>query len=140
MSVPPLIPEAFELLEPTSEYMAAFGAVYVDFGKLRLGFLACSSHCNPVGALHGGAIAAFADMQLMASPDAVPDLHTPTVSLDVDFIGLAGKGDWIELQLQIDRVTRRLIFTRGNIMADTRLVARSAAIYKNNDRTRFTLS
>ncbi|WP_439620179.1 PaaI family thioesterase [Hyphomonas sp.] len=137
MSSTPTIPESFELLEPTSAYMAAFGTILVDFNRLRLGFQADSRHCNPVEALHGGAIATFADMQLMASPDAIPDLHTPTVSLDVDFIGLAGKGDWIELHLQIDRVTRRLIFTRGDIRVGDRLLARSTAIYKNNDRTRF---
>lgn len=136
------VPAGFELLEPNNPYWETFGPVYRNTARHVLGFTVQRHHCNPVGSLHGGAISTFADMQLMAAPGYTGKLeaHAPTISLTVDYIATCQMGDWVEAEVSVDRVTRRLLFSRAMITAGGRLIARSTALYRNHDKTGYPLT
>jgi uncharacterized protein (TIGR00369 family) len=142
MSVVKSPPAGFELLLPNNPYWEQFGPVYADRSTLRLGFRIEEHHCNPVKSLHGGALATFADMQLMALPqyDGELETHAPTISLSLDYIGPAYLGEWVEADVVVDRTTRRLLFIRSLITADGRTIARSNILYRNHDKTGYPLT
>ena len=100
-----------------------------------------SSMANPAGNCHGGALATFADMQVLAMPQHTgdPAKHTPTVSLSMDYLAPATVGQWVIARVELLRVTRTLIFTQAVLRADGQAVARSNATYRNNDRTGYAL-
>jgi acyl-coenzyme A thioesterase PaaI-like protein len=135
-------PEGYELLVPTNPYWKQFGPVYANRARHRLAFEVGEHHCNPIRTLHGGALATFADMQLLARPECTdaPGTHAPTISLDIEYLTTAVCGDWVEAEVSLDRVTRRLIFSRAMISVDTKLIARANIIYRNHDKTGYPLT
>lgn len=135
-------PDGFALLAPNNPYWEQFGPIFADPARQLLGFRVERHHCNPVESLHGGAMATFADMQLMALAEYTGEQqsHAPTISLSVDYISPAMLGEWVEAQTAVDRVTRRLLFLRSIITAEGRIVARSHALYRNHEKTGYTLT
>lgn len=91
-------------------------------------------HCNALGVMHGGAMATFADAQMLADPAHGYDVgeHTPTITLSVDYLAPAPLGAWIRLSGRVLRKTRTLIFTDATVTVDGDLIARSNAIYRNH--------
>jgi uncharacterized protein (TIGR00369 family) len=120
---------------------AAFGPMYRKPSEWTMCFQVELRHCNPVGTCHGGALATFADAQLLAMPGHTgdPTKHTPTINLTIDYLAPAKVGRWVHLRLDLLRVTRSLLFTQAVLHTDDGAVARSSAIYRNNDRTGYTL-
>lgn len=142
MATNPTVAEGFTLAAPTNPYWEQFGDVYVDKAGLRLGFVVKPHHCNPVAGLHGGALASFADMILMALPEHTdaPGTHAPTISLNVDYLATASCGEWVEAQVRVDRITRRLLFLSAIITANGRTIARTTVLYRNHDKTGYPLT
>lgn len=130
------IPSGFEPIALGIGYSDAFGPVYVDRAAGRLGFHVAERHLNPVSALHGGAMATFADMQIAAfEPGAgTAGSHTPTISMHVDYVAPARLGAWVEATVTLVKKTATLIFTQAVITADGAPCARSHAIYRNRRR------
>lgn len=91
-------------------------------------------HCNALGVMHGGAMATFADAQMIADSTHDYDIarHTPTITLSIDYLAPAPMGAWLLLTGRVLRKTRTLIFTEAAVMTDGALVARSNAIYRNH--------
>jgi uncharacterized protein (TIGR00369 family) len=122
-----------------------FGAAFGPMCRRPEEWLMCfrveSRHCNPVGNCHGGALATFADAQLLAMPGHTgdPTKHTPTVNLTMDYLAPAKLGQWVILKLELLRTTRTFLFTQGVLRTEDGAVARSSAIYRNNDRTGYPI-
>jgi uncharacterized protein (TIGR00369 family) len=122
-----------------------FGAAFGPMCRRPEEWLMCfrveSRHCNPVGNCHGGALATFADAQLLAMPGHTgdPTKHTPTVNLTMDYLAPAKLGQWVILKLELLRTTRTFLFTQGVLRTEDGAVARSSAIYRNNDRTGYPM-
>ena len=53
----------------------------------------------------------------------------PTLSLNVDFLGPARLGDWVEMEATLARATGRYLFTQALMSNAAGPVARSTAIY-----------
>ena len=123
------VPTGFVPVTVTTGYNAGFGPSYLDAASGRIGFRVADLHLNPVGFCHGGAIATFADLQVVAAGQY--DAHKPTVSLTIDYVAPAPLGAWVEAAVTCVKVTRTLIFTQALITADGAIVARSSAIYRN---------
>jgi len=70
-------------------------------------------HLNGGGAMHGGALATFADFTLFAIADMMGDEAAVTVSLSSDYVGAANPGDRIEGRGEVIRRTGSMIFIRG---------------------------
>jgi uncharacterized protein (TIGR00369 family) len=124
-------PPGFEPLDPVPGFGALFGPMHYDPQSRRLGFRVGMRHINLFGLCHGGAMAMFADCQLAALRRAglVAGAFAPTLSLNVDFLGPARLGDWIEAEATLVKQTGRYLFTQAILSNADGAVARSTAIY-----------
>ena len=102
--------------------------------KFRLGFRVEPRHCNPMGICHGGMLATFADMLMpIGAISLVPEVQQrflPTVSLQIDFIGPAKIGDWVEGEMQVLRTTRTLVFAQGLVRSNGVLSMRCSGVFR----------
>jgi uncharacterized protein (TIGR00369 family) len=127
-----LVPENFERIELAHGFTDILGAVYRDFDRHQIGFRVLPEHGNPMGNLHGGALATFADLQLSALMDCSDGSpHRPTISLSIDYVASILVGSWVQAHVTLIRETRTLVFTHSMISVDAALVAQSSAIYRN---------
>lgn len=127
------IPQGFELMPTMGAFGEIFGPVYRDEGGCKLGLFLSEQHLNPANVSHGGVIATFADMQILAvTPLSGPDaVLRPTVSLTVDYLEPIQARAWVEAAVSLVKMTRTLVFTQALITADGRIAARSQGIYRN---------
>jgi acyl-coenzyme A thioesterase PaaI-like protein len=130
--VDPSIPAGFEPVDVGSGYSATLGQIYLNRARPGLGLRIGAEQCNPVGGCHGGALATFADAQIIAIMEGSErrSEHHPTISLAIDYIAGACNGDWLESETVLDRQTRTLLFIRSLISANGNVVARCNAIYR----------
>ncbi len=94
-------------------------------------------HCNSRGFVHGGLICALADnaMGLSAVMHARPatgqaPASAVTVSLTVDFIGVARIGDTLEIRPNVLRSGRSLAFVDCKVVCADKLIARANATFR----------
>jgi len=124
-------PAGFEHRKPAPGFGALFGPTHWRTGTTRFGFRVAQRHINLFGLCHGGAMAMFADYQIL--PLRLAGLleggFAPTLSLSVDFLGPARLGDWIEAEASLVKRTGRYLFTAAVMSNPAGPVARSTAIY-----------
>jgi uncharacterized protein (TIGR00369 family) len=124
-------PSGFEPIPSGAGFGDFFGPVHFDAERQRLGFRVARRHINLFGLCHGGAIATFADYQIapLRRAGIVTGPFAPTLSLNVDFLGPARLGDWVEMEATLARATGRYLFTQALMSNAEGPVARSTAIY-----------
>jgi uncharacterized protein (TIGR00369 family) len=124
-------PPGFALIDGGAGFGEFFGPVYHDAERRRLGFRVAPRHINLFGLCHGGAVATFADYQIapLRRAGLVSGPFAPTLSLNIDYLGPARLGDWVELEATLARATGRYLFTQAMITNDAGPVARATAIY-----------
>lgn len=97
-----------------------------------LGFVASEQHTNSRGFVHGGLLSALADNAMGLScamqHDAVGGLVT--VNLNVDFLGTAQRGQWIEINSPFTKTGRTLDFAQAFVTADGQVCARANATFR----------
>jgi acyl-coenzyme A thioesterase 13 len=127
------VPEGFTPLFRTSPALDLIGPVYCrGSGKdLVLGLRVESKHCNAKGTVHGGILAALADVALgytMAfSTD--PPIALVTANLSLDFAGTAKIGDWLETTVEIQKQGSRLAFANCYISTSGERIVRASAVF-----------
>jgi uncharacterized protein (TIGR00369 family) len=97
-----------------------------------LGLRAGPRHTNSRGFVHGGLIGALAD-NAMGLSCAHAGGHTGglvTVSLNVDFLGRALEGQWLEFDTVFVKPGRTLCFAQAFVTADGQPCARANAVFK----------
>ncbi|TDU32227.1 uncharacterized protein (TIGR00369 family) [Panacagrimonas perspica] len=126
------IPAGFVALELDSGFNTAFGLIYRHETEQKLGFRMGPHHLNPIGVLHGGAMATFADTLVLAIIRGIPirQPHTPTISITVDYVAAAPAGSWIEADTTLVKATRTMLFVQALITADGEIVSRTSGIYR----------
>lgn len=127
-----VVPAGFQPLDLASGFNDAFGPIYRHETGQKLGFRVGPHHLNPVGVLHGGAMATFADTLVLAVIRGIPtrDAHTPTISISVDYVAAAPAGSWVEADTTLVKVTRSMLFVQAVITADGEVVSRANGIYR----------
>ena len=130
------IPDGFKPRSFGAGFITTNGPLYTrrtDAG-MQMGFRVEPRHCNPMGNLHGGMMATFCDMLLPMSAmvlDKTLDGHfLPTINLQVDYLGPAPLGAWVQGEAQVLRVTRSMVFMQGLVHADSAPAARTSGIFK----------
>ena len=127
------VPEGFTPLFRTSPALDLIGPIYYrGIGKnLVLGLRIEHKHCNARGTVHGGILAALADVALgytMAfSTD--PPVGLVTANLSLDFAGTAAIGDWLETTVEIQKQGSRLAFANCYISASGERIVRASAVF-----------
>lgn len=95
-------------------------------------------HCNSRGIVHGGFVSTMADNAMGLT--CVQGLkfenreitNLVTVSLNVDFVGMAKLGEWLQTESQIVKITRSLGFIGAYLTANEKIIARATATFKIN--------
>lgn len=99
-----------------------------------LGLIIDTPHCNARGFTHGGLISALADNAMgLACVLAGASGGAVTVTLGVDFLGVAKRGQWLEIDARPTRTGRTLSFAEAEIRADGELVARARGVFKMSE-------
>jgi uncharacterized protein (TIGR00369 family) len=129
----PRIPEEFRKIERLSPFNALVGPLYErrSADGVSIGLVIEEKHTNSRGICHGGVLATLADLalgyaMLAKSGDKGSFL---TAHLAVDYAGAAKVGDWIESQVEIQRVGARLAFANCYLMANHKPIVRASAIF-----------
>lgn len=130
------VPDGFEPADLGYGYARAFGPVWIDRAGHRMRFRVTDQHTNPAGTLHGGAMATFADAQLIVFRAGAEEgrTHCPTISLSLDYLAPATVGAWVEAVVTFVRQTRTMLFTQAIMTVDGEPVARSSAIYRIQEK------
>lgn len=127
------LPAGFRPLLRTSPALELIGPFYGrgEGGRLEIGLRVEQKHCNARGTVHGGILATLADVALgyaMAfSTD--PPTAAVTANLSLDFAGSARIGDWLQTQVDIQKLGSRLAFANCYITAGGERIVRASAVF-----------
>ena len=128
-----VIPEGFRLIERLSPFNALVGPLYEkrDGETVSIALVIEQKHTNSRGICHGGVLATLADLSLGYAMHAKTGgkVSFVTAHLSVDYAGAARIGDWIESEVEIQRMGARLAFANCYLVAEGRRIVRASAIF-----------
>jgi uncharacterized protein (TIGR00369 family) len=129
------IPKGFRLVKVGGPFLSHNGPLYGKWTgqRLLLGFSVEKRHTNPLQVCHGGMLATFADMLIPCASMYQADMERrflPTISLQVDFLGAAALGAWVQGEADVLRTTRNMLFGQGLVTADGEPALRVSGIFK----------
>ena len=126
-------PEGFRPLFRTSPVIDLIGPVWMkgEGRDLALALRAAEKHCNMRGTVHGGILATLADIALgyTIAFSSNPPTGLVTASLTLDFAGTAGKGDWLETRVDVQKKGGRLAFANCYISVGEARIVRASAVF-----------
>ena len=100
-------------------------------GTRRFAFRVDERHVNRRGVLHGGMLLTFADLSLGAAAwDLTDRAPSVTLGMQTQFLKSARLGNVVEVQPQLMRRTRALLFLRGDYMVGTETIFTAASVWK----------
>lgn len=129
------VPPGFLRVPTMGGFMDVNGPMYMrhDGEAVQFGFVE-PRHTNPMGNCHGGMLATFCDMLLPLSVHRLsPEVgrrFLPTINLQIDYLAPAPLGVWVQGDVQVLRVTRKMVFAQGLVTADGTNAARVSGIFK----------
>lgn len=127
------VPDGFVPSPRTGPFLDLLGPVYVreDAEGLAVGLRVEDKHLNARGRVHGAVVCALADVALGRNLAIAvgEDVLPVTASLQVQFLGSAGRGDWVEATAVVNRAGRRMGFVDGTVRAGAQLVATATAVF-----------
>ena len=129
------IPEGFRSIKVGGQFVSHNGPLYAKWTgeRLLLGFRVEQRHTNPLQMCHGGMLATFADMLIPCAAMYQQDIERrflPTISLQIDYMGAAPLGCWVQGEASVLRTTRNLLFGQGLVSADGEPALRVSGIFK----------
>lgn len=130
--LPDAVPAGWTL-RPTKAFATHVGPFYSppDGDALGCGFIAGPKHGNKRGVVHGGMIMTAFDVALgNASWTASSGKPCATVQLNTSFVGAVKMGDFVFVRAEIVKATRSMIFLRGTMLVDDRVVAVADGVWK----------
>ncbi|WP_309605208.1 PaaI family thioesterase [Phenylobacterium sp.] len=101
-------------------------------GAVVLGLRAGPAHTNSRGFVHGGLIGAMADnaMGLSCKRRTNHAGGLVTVNLNIDFLGTAFEGQWLEFDTVFVKPGKTLCFAQAFVTADGQPCARANAVFR----------
>jgi len=127
------IPEGYEALHRESNFIQLIGPFYQKRcgDTLRIAMRAEEKHCNMRGDVHGGVVSSLADMAMgyNIAFSQQPPVSAVTASLTVDYVGRISRGDWLEVEVDIQKMGKRLVFANCFFYVGERRVARANAVF-----------
>lgn len=109
-------------------------------GAPSLGMVCEPQHDNGWGKMHGGMLMTLADVGLGAVvgrlrnadlPPGAARIQSPTIQLDVHFIGAVEMGDFVYSRAEALRLTKSLSFMRGTLHVGDRVIASAQGVFKS---------
>lgn len=131
MTIP--VPEGFKPLFRTSPALDLIGPIYCrgEGLDLVLGLRVEPKHCNARGTVHGGILAAVADVALGYTLGFSTDPPTAlvTANLTLDYAGTAKIGNWLETAVDVQKRGSRLAFANCYITVGAERIVRASAVF-----------
>jgi acyl-coenzyme A thioesterase 13 len=128
-----LVPPGFKPLGRRSPVIEMIGPLYSrgEGASLVLGLRAERKHCNTRGTVHGGILATLADIAIGYSLafSTEPPTAAVTANLSLDFVGAAKEGDWLETQVDFQKLGSRLAFGNCYITVGESRIVRASAVF-----------
>ena len=126
------VPAGFVESKGRGPYTTHNGPLYhkIEGEQLYQGFRVPPRHCNGHGIVHGGWMSSFADGLLAAAVWRGTNIRSVTLRLNVDFLGMARAGEWVEGHAVLTKATRSLGFARAEVTADGRKVLTAEGVFK----------
>ena len=99
---------------------------------VSLGLHAGDAHANSRGFVHGGLLSALCDnaMGLSCVPHLGDIKGLVTDNRNLDFLGSARVGQWLEFRAEVTRTGRSLSFASATVLADGEPCARATGVFK----------
>ena len=131
-------PPGFELHTRKSPLTAPWEPIYCRThpDSVVLGIEVRAPHTNSRGLVHGGLIAALLDNVMgLACGQALraqgqEGAGSVTVSLTVDFHGMAKVGQWLTFEPHFVRAGRTLAFVEASALVDGEIIARGKSTFR----------
>ena len=126
------IPEGWTIRK-TKAFGTHVGPFYSDPANdgAGAGFIADERHGNKRGVVHGGMLCAAFDTALgNAAWEAAGQAPCATVQLNVHFIGAVKLGEFAKVTAEVTKATRSVVFLRGVMTVDDRIVATADGVWK----------
>mgnify|MGYP002266223795 FL=1 len=102
-----------------------------DLDRLRFAFRAEEKHCNSGGIVHGGLLMTFADLMMCAAGTVgTTDRGVFTVSFNAEFMASGNLGEIIKARSEVVRRTGQMVFMRGEIYTDERVILTCSAVLR----------
>ncbi len=100
--------------------------------RVTIGLTADNQHCNSRGFVHGGLISTLADNAMGLSCASYHEelKGLLTLSLHVDFVGVAKKGDWLTFETNYVKPGRSVDMAQGQVLANGKVCALVGATFK----------
>ena len=86
---------------------------------------------NLRGTVHGGILATLADIALGYSlaSSTEPPTAAVTASLNLDYVGAANEGDWLETRVDFHKLGKRLAFANCYVERSGETIVRASAVF-----------
>lgn len=127
-----LVPPGWKV-RPGKNFNTFVGPYYEWEGgdSMRAGFVTDDRHGNKRGVTHGGMIATSFDVALgNAAWSAAEGQRCATVQLTIQYVGALHLHEFAEVTVELVRATRSLVFLRGVMVANGRMVATADGVWK----------
>lgn len=121
------------VIRPGKAFNTHVGPFYQREGgdSRHCGFVADARHGNKRGVVHGGMLATAFDVALgNASWDAAGQKPCATVQLNVQFVGAMQLGEFAEIEAEVVRAARSVVFLRGMMRVGERVIATADGVWK----------
>lgn len=134
MPLPNDIPAGFEPMPPFGPFHELTGPFYLKstpVGPL-IGLRMHEKHRNLSPGMHGGMLSMLIDTAFTwaCKYSREPAIRVLTTQLSVNFVGTAEVGDWIEVQTDIVRSGRRVVFANCFVWCRDRRIAHASAQFQ----------
>lgn len=126
-------PQGFTALQRRSPFTDLLAPVFAHqtSAGLTLGIRAEEKHCNARGFVHGGVLCTLADIAMgyNAVIAAGKAGGMVTANLSIDYAGSAKVGDWISVDVDVQKVGNTLAFTNCYFWVGDIRIARASAVF-----------
>ena len=120
----------WEGVDPFEDYIGPLFYKEED-GIYRCAFVVAGKHVNGQGGLHGGMMMSFADYALfMFARNYLAGGRAVTVTFNAEFASVALEGEFVEATGEVVHETRGMLFMRGSIFSDDRVILNFSSVLK----------
>jgi uncharacterized protein (TIGR00369 family) len=125
-------PEGFAVMIGRGEFSTRNGPYYVREAEIGVeqAFFASPQHCNGMGIVHGGMLAAFLDGLVAHSVGKTAGQPCVTIQLSINYLSIARKGEWVIGEAHVTRQTKEVAFAEARLHAGGRDVVRATGVLK----------
>lgn len=127
------VPAGFTALYRSSPFLDVIGPLFSrgEGDNLVIGLRIDSKHTNARGFAHGGVLSTLADIALGYAMESTAEksVSLVTANLTLDYAGTAKVGDWIEANVDIQKVGSRLAFANAYLCVGASRIVRASAVF-----------